>query len=101
MGTACCWPGGGTATPARCRSTGAGHPARSRCPRLTAIAVARWRIEEDHQLTKQATGPDAGQVIRRKSWHRWTVICLLAYIYLAIAVAVQRRREAGSTWTPG
>jgi DDE superfamily endonuclease len=31
MGTACCWPGG-TAAPARCRSTGAEHPARSRCP---------------------------------------------------------------------
>jgi len=30
-GTACCWPGG-TATPASCRSTGAGHPGRSRCP---------------------------------------------------------------------
>ena len=47
--------------------------------RLIAIAVARWRIEEDHQLTKQATGLGAGQVIRWKSWHRWTVICLLAY----------------------
>ena len=64
--------------------------------RLIAIAVARWRIEEDHQLTKQSTGLDAGQVIRWKSWHRWTVICLLAYIYLAIAVAVQRQQEAGS-----
>jgi arginase len=28
---ASCWPGG-TATPASCRSTGAGHPDRSRCP---------------------------------------------------------------------
>jgi len=28
-GTACCWPGG-TAIPAHCRSTGAGHPNRSR-----------------------------------------------------------------------
>jgi SRSO17 transposase len=28
---ACCWPGG-TATPASCRSTGAGHPGQSRCP---------------------------------------------------------------------
>jgi hypothetical protein len=55
-----------------------------------------WRIEEDHQLTKQSTGLDAGQVIRWKSWHRWTVVCLLAYIYLAIAVAVQRQHEAGS-----
>jgi len=69
--------------------------------RLIAIAVARWRIEEDHQLAKQSTGLDAGQVIRWKSWRRWTVICLLASIYLAIAVAVQRQQEAGSDWTPG
>jgi len=30
-GTACCWAGG-TARPASCRFTGAGHPDRSRCP---------------------------------------------------------------------
>ena len=60
------------------------------------LAVVGWRIEEDHQLTKQATGLDAGQVIRCKSWHRWTMICLLAYTYLAIAVAVQRQQEAGT-----
>jgi hypothetical protein len=35
-------------------------------------------------------------VIRWKSWHRWTAICLLAYIYLAVAVAVQRQHDAGS-----
>src|SRR5262249_5459993 len=40
--------------------------------RLIAVAVIRWRIEEDHQLAKQSTGLDAGQVIRWKSWHRWT-----------------------------
>jgi SRSO17 transposase len=64
--------------------------------RLIAIAVIRWRIEEDHQLAKQSTGLDAGQVIRWQSWHRWTALCLLAYIYLAVAVAVQRQQEAGS-----
>jgi hypothetical protein len=64
--------------------------------RLIAIAVARWRIEEDHQLAKQSTGLDAGQVIRWKSWHRWTALCLLAYLYLAVAVAVERQRDAGS-----
>ena len=69
--------------------------------RLIAIAAARWRIEEDHQLAKQRTGLDAGQVIRWKSWHRWTAICLLAYIYLAIAVAVQRQQEAGSDLDAG
>jgi hypothetical protein len=62
--------------------------------RLIAIAVTRWRIEEDHQLAKQSTGLDAGQVIRWKSWHRWTAICLFPYIYLA-AAAVQRQQEAG------
>jgi SRSO17 transposase len=64
--------------------------------RLIAIAVARWRIEEDHQLAKRSTGLDAGQVIRWKSWHRWTALCLLAYLYLAVAVAVERQRDAGS-----
>ena len=64
--------------------------------RLIAIAVARWRIEEDHQLAKQATGLDTGQVTRWRSWHRWTAICLLAYIYLAVAVAMQRQHDAGS-----
>jgi SRSO17 transposase len=63
--------------------------------RLIAIAVTRWRIEEDHQLAKQAAGLDAGQVIRWKSWHRWTAICLLAYIYLAVAAAVNRDSQAG------
>ena len=63
--------------------------------RLIAIAVARWRIEEDHQLSKQAVGLDAGQVIRWRSWHRWTAVCLVAYIYLAVAVALQRQQDAG------
>src|SRR6266566_7930361 len=63
--------------------------------KLIAIASARWKIEEDHQLAKQATGLDAGQVIRWKSWHRWTAICLLAYTYLAIAAAVQRQHDPG------
>ena len=33
-------------------------------------------------------------MIRWKSWHRWTAICLLAYIYLAVAVAAQRQHDA-------
>jgi SRSO17 transposase len=69
--------------------------------RLIAIASARWRIEEDHQLSKQAVGLDAGQVIRWKSWHRWTALCLLAYIYLAVAVAVQRQHDASSDLDAG
>jgi SRSO17 transposase len=69
--------------------------------KLIAIASARWRIEEDHQLSKQVAGLDAGQVIRWKSWHRWTALCLLAYIYLAVAVAVQRDHDGGSDLDTG
>jgi SRSO17 transposase len=61
--------------------------------RPIAAAVSRWRIEEDHQLAKQAAGLDSGQVIRWRSWHRWTAISLLAYIYLAIAAALQRQHD--------
>jgi SRSO17 transposase len=71
-------------------------PAPVPLSRLIAIASARWRIEEDHQLSKQAAGLDAGQVIRWKSWHRWTAVCLLAYLYLAVAVALQREQDASS-----
>jgi hypothetical protein len=69
--------------------------------RLIAIASARWRIEEDHQLSKQVADLDAGQVIRWESQHRWTAICLLAYIYLAVEVAVQRQHDTGSDLDAG
>ncbi len=42
------------------------------------------------------TSLDAGQVIRWTSLHRWTAVCLLAYIYLAVTVAVQRQQDTGS-----
>jgi hypothetical protein len=63
--------------------------------KLIEVAVARWKIEEDHQLSKQVAGLDAGQVIRWRSWHRWTALCLLACLYLTVAVALQRPEDAG------
>jgi SRSO17 transposase len=69
--------------------------------KLITVASASWRVEEDHQLSKQVAGLDAGQVIRWKSWHRWTALCLLAYIYLAVAVALQRQEDAGSDLDTG
>ena len=64
--------------------------------RLITIASARWRIEEDHQLSKQAAGLDSGQVIRWRSWHRWSTLCLLAFMYLAVATALDR--DATPAW---
>ena len=62
--------------------------------RLIAVAQARWKIEENHQLAKQVAGLDAGQVIRWRSWHRWSALCLLACMYLAVAVALDRDTHA-------
>jgi SRSO17 transposase len=61
--------------------------------KLIEVAVARWKIEEDHQLSKQVAGLDAGQVIRWRSWHRWTALCLPACRYLTVAVALQPGRR--------
>jgi SRSO17 transposase len=62
--------------------------------KLISVAVARWRIEEDHQLTKQVSGLDSGQVTTWTSWHRWTAISLIAYAFLAVAAACQRALDA-------
>jgi SRSO17 transposase len=63
---------------------------------LIAVAVARWKIEEDHQLAKQVSGLDSGQVTTWTSWHRWTAISLLAYAFLAVAAAWQRTLDGSA-----
>jgi SRSO17 transposase len=65
--------------------------------KLICVAVARWRIEEDHQLPKQVSGPDSGQVTTWTSWHRWTAISLLASAYLAVAAAWQRAADGSAS----
>ena len=64
--------------------------------KLISVAVTRWKIEEDHQLAKQVSGLDSGQVTTWTSWHRWTAISLLAYIFLAVATACQRTRDGSA-----
>jgi SRSO17 transposase len=64
--------------------------------KLISVAVTRWRIEEDHQLSKQVSGLDSGQVTTWTSWHRWTAISLLACAILAVAAALQRARDGNA-----
>ncbi len=68
----------------RCFTTGPAPLAR-----LVAVATLRWKIEEDHQLAKQACGLDKGQTTRWRSWHRWSCLALLAYTYLAVTAATE------------
>jgi SRSO17 transposase len=64
--------------------------------KLIRVAVTRWRIEEDHQLSKQVSGLDSGQVTTWTSWHRWTAISLLACALLAVAAAWQRAADSSA-----
>jgi SRSO17 transposase len=65
--------------------------------KLIQVAVTRWKIEEDHQLSKQVSGLDSGQVTTWTSWHRWTAISLLACAFLAVAAACQRARDGSAS----
>jgi len=61
---------------------------------LIKVAVTRWKIEEDHQISKQVTGLDSGQVTTWTSWHRWTAVSLIAHAFLTVAAAFQRARDS-------
>jgi SRSO17 transposase len=65
--------------------------------KLIKVAVTRWRIEEDHQVYKQVSGLDSGQVTTWTSWHRWTAISLLAGAFLAVAAAWQRAADSSAS----
>ena len=52
--------------------------------------------EEDHQLYKQVSGLDSGQVTTWTSWHRWTAVGLLAGAFLAVAAACQRAADSSA-----
>jgi SRSO17 transposase len=71
-------------------------PAPVPLAKLISVAVSRWRIEEDHQQSKQVSGLDSGQVTTWTSWHRWTAVSLLAYAFLAVAAACQRALDGSA-----
>jgi SRSO17 transposase len=60
---------------------------------LVAVAGQRWRIEESFQAAKGLVGLDQHQVRRWTSWHRWTVLAMLAHAFLAVATAAHRDHE--------
>ena len=56
---------------------------------LIAVAGTRWRIEESFQSGKELTGLDEHQVRRWHSWHRWTVLAMLAHAFLSVMTATE------------
>ncbi|WP_328609589.1 IS701 family transposase [Amycolatopsis sp. NBC_00345] len=57
---------------------------------LVHVAGRRWTIEESFQTSKGLTGLDQHQVRRWTSWHRWTVMAMLAYAFLAVVASTER-----------
>lgn len=47
-------------------------------------------MEESFQASKGLAGLDQHQVRRWVSWHRWTVLSMLAYAFLAVLAVTER-----------
>lgn len=60
---------------------------------LVRVAGRRWTVEESFQAAKTLTGLDAHQVRRWVSWHRWTVLAMLAHAFLAVLAATERHHH--------
>ena len=61
---------------------------------LARVAGRRWTIEESFQAGKELAGLDEHQVRRWTSWHRWTVLAMLAHAFLAVTAAAEHARAA-------
>lgn len=59
---------------------------------LVHVAGRRWSIEESFQTGKGLTALDEHQVRRWTSWHRWTILAMLAHAFLAITTIAERAR---------
>ena len=62
-------------------------------PQLVQVAGRRWTVEEAFQTSKGLTGLDQHQVRTWRSWHRWTILVMLAHAFLAVQTAIQRDTE--------
>ena len=60
---------------------------------LVRVAGQRWNIEELFQTGKELAGLDEHQVRTWTSWHRWTVLAMLADAFLSVMAATQTASE--------
>ncbi len=56
---------------------------------LVRVAGSRWRIEDGFAAGKELTALDEHQVRCWTSWHRWTILALLAHAFLSVLAAAQ------------
>lgn len=56
---------------------------------LVRTAGSRWKVEEGFAACKELAALDEHQVRSWTSWHRWTILALLACAFLAVLAATQ------------
>ena len=56
---------------------------------LVKVAGSRWKIEDGFAGGKELAALDKHQVRSWTSWHRWTILALLAHAFLAVLAAAQ------------
>jgi SRSO17 transposase len=67
---------------------------------LVRVAGRRWTVEESFQAGKGLAGLDQHQVRRWNSWHRWTILAMLASAFLAVLAATERRQPPPADLIP-
>ena len=68
---------------------------------LVTVAGRRWTVEENFQAGKGLTGLDQHQVRLWTSWHRATILSMLAHAFLAAVTATEHTQRPGPTgWIP-
>ena len=56
---------------------------------LVRVAGSRWKVEDGFASGKELAALDEHQVRSWTSWHRWTILALLAHAFLSVLAAVQ------------
>jgi SRSO17 transposase len=56
---------------------------------LVRVAGSRWKIEDGFAAGKELAALDEHQVRSWTSWHRWTILALLAHAFLSVLAASQ------------
>jgi SRSO17 transposase len=64
-------------------------PAPVPLAQLVRVAGSRWRIEDGFAAGKELAALDEHQVRSWTSWHRWTILALLAHAFLSVLAAAQ------------
>jgi len=54
---------------------------------LVKVAGSRWKIEDGFAAGKELAGLDEHQVRCWRSWHRWTILAMLAHAFLSVLAA--------------